>query len=91
MTSTENSLTEEQRILDFVNGSLRPSGEGEPVTDTTLNLVEAGVIDSVGILEMVVFLEDAFGVTVDQESLNPENFSSVSSIAGFVRRSQGGA
>jgi len=91
MTSAENTMTEEQRILEFVNESLRPSGEGEPVSDTTLNLVEAGVIDSVGILEMVVFLEDSFGVKVDQESLNPENFSSVASIAGFVRRSRGGA
>lgn len=89
MTSTEGTLTEEQRILEFVNTSLRPSGE--PVTDVAQNLIETGVIDSVGILELVMFLEDAFGMTVDQESLSPENFSSVASVAGFVQQTRNGA
>lgn len=89
MTSAEHTLTEEQRILEFVNESLRPSGE--PVSDIGLNLIEAGVIDSVAILELVIFLEDTFGVKVDSDSLNPENFGTVAGMAGFVRRARDGA
>ena len=87
MTSAEHTLTEELRILEFLNATLHPTGK--PVTDVELNLIEAGVIDSVGILELVVFLDEAFGVRVEQESLSPENFHSVVSVAGFVRRTLG--
>jgi acyl carrier protein len=47
-------------------------------------LLEGGLIDSLGILDVVTFLENQFGVTIADEDLSPENFASVRSIAEFV-------
>ena len=47
-------------------------------------LLESGVLDSLGILEVVSFLEDELGIHVDDENLLPENFHTISCIATFV-------
>jgi len=45
------------------------------------------VIDSTGAVELVVFLQDRFGITVeDEEVAVPENFDSVKNITGYVEK-----
>ena len=50
------------------------------------SLLEKGVIDSTGVLEMVAFLDEKFGVTVLDDELVPSNFDSIKSLAAFVTR-----
>ena len=45
-----------------------------------------GVIDSTGTLELVVFLQDRFGLTVEDEDVVPENFDSIKHVAAYVAR-----
>ena len=52
------------------------------------SLLENGIIDSMGILEIVNFLNDYFGLEVTDEDLIPENFDSVIGISNFVRTKQ---
>jgi acyl carrier protein len=47
-------------------------------------LLESGIVDSQGVLEIVGFLEQQFSVSVADDELIPENFESVSSIVTFV-------
>lgn len=47
-------------------------------------LIENGVLTSLQTVELVMFLEDRFGVTVEDEELDEENFASVSTIADLV-------
>ena len=47
-------------------------------------LLGDGILDSLGILEVVSFLEREFGMTVSDEELLPENFNSISTLAAFV-------
>jgi acyl carrier protein len=49
-------------------------------------LLKSGLIDSLGILEVVTFLEKEFGITVSDEELLPENFASVRSLSKFVQQ-----
>lgn len=49
-------------------------------------LLESGILDSLGILEVVTFLENAFHMTLSDEELVPENFHSIESIAAFVQQ-----
>lgn len=49
-------------------------------------LLESGIVDSLGILELVNFVHEAFGVTVSDEDLQPENFRSLGQLAAFVER-----
>jgi acyl carrier protein len=51
------------------------------------NLLESGVIDSLGVLELVTFMQQEFSVTVDDEDLTPENFQTIEFMARFVARS----
>lgn len=48
------------------------------------SLLENGILDSLGILEVVTFVEGEFQITVDDEELQPENFSSIASMSAYV-------
>ena len=48
-------------------------------------LLEKGIIDSQGILEVVIFLENEFEITVHDEDLLPDNFQSIRSMATFSK------
>ena len=52
--------------------------------DLSASLVETGIIDSTGILEVVLFLEESFAITVDDDDVLPENFDSVERLAAYV-------
>ncbi len=47
-------------------------------------LVEEGIIDSTGILELIEFLESNFGIEVFEAEMVPENLGSISSLTEFV-------
>jgi acyl carrier protein len=47
--------------------------------------LESGMIDSLGILDLVHFLEQEFSVVVADEDLQPENFQSLEAVTDFVR------
>ena len=53
------------------------------------SFLEEGVVDSTGILEMVMFIEEAFNLAVDDEEIVPENFDSVQQLARYVRMKTG--
>jgi acyl carrier protein len=50
------------------------------------SLLDRGLIDSAGILDVVAFIEDAFGVRVDDAEITPENFDSIDGMADFIDR-----
>ncbi|MDY6874847.1 MAG: acyl carrier protein [Chloroflexota bacterium] len=53
------------------------------------SFLEEGVVDSTGVLELVLFVEETFGVTVEDDELLPENFDSVNQLATYVRAKLG--
>jgi acyl carrier protein len=50
------------------------------------SLLDAGLIDSTGILELVAFLEFGFGITIEDVEIIPDNLDSIRAIASYVRR-----
>jgi acyl carrier protein len=48
------------------------------------SLVEQGIIDSTGILELIEFLESRFGIEVSESETIPENLGSISNLTRFV-------
>lgn len=53
------------------------------------SLLEAGVIDSLGVLSLVSFIEKRYAIAVSEDEMMPENFDSIEAIAGFIARRQG--
>jgi len=78
-SNTKYSETIEQFIVDnFL------FGDGAKLAVDT-PLFEKGIIDSTGVLELVAFIEDNFSVTVTDEELVQENFSSLIAIEKFLQ------
>ena len=54
------------------------------------SLLEEGILDSLGLLRLVTFLEEKFTITVSEADLLPENFDSVNAICSYLRSRQPG-
>jgi acyl carrier protein len=50
------------------------------------SLLEEGIIDSVAVIEMVTFLEEAFGIIVEDEEIVPDNLDSVNKIEAYINK-----
>jgi acyl carrier protein len=82
-------VTARERIRGFILEKF-PLTRKQGLKDSD-RLLETGLIDSLGILDLVAFLEAEFGLIVSDEELLPENFQSVECIAQFVDSKRDGA
>lgn len=60
--------------------------DSEDLLNNDDSFLEKGIIDSTGILEVVMWMEDTFGVETEDTELIPENLDSVNNIANFIER-----
>jgi acyl carrier protein len=74
----------EQSLRDFIRTNFYVP-DSEIVPDDA-SLRDLGIVDSTGVLEVVLFLEREHGVTVADAELLPQNLDSIAAIAAFVRR-----
>ena len=74
-------------VTEVVKGFLMEYECIEPVqeVEASESLLELGIIDSVIILKMVSFLEDKYGIEIDEDDLMPENFDSLTAISTYVQ------
>jgi len=75
----------EERIRAYIAENILFSGNGYPHADDT-SFLEEGIVDSMGIMELVTFVDESFGITVEDEEVVPDNFDSVSRLAAYIRR-----
>jgi len=54
--------------------------------DDDVSFLEEGIIDSVGIMELITFVEDNFKFSVEDEDLTPDNFDSVAKLTAYIER-----
>jgi len=64
-------------------------GNDDGLSDES-SFLEEGIIDSTGILELVSFLEEEFGITVEDEELIPENLDSINNVVNYLARKLAG-
>ena len=72
-----------QQIRSFVFSNF-PASKDRFVDDTT-SLLESGIVDSLGVLDIVSFLESEFGLLMNDDELIAENFDSIAALTSFVR------
>jgi acyl carrier protein len=77
----------EDDIRRFISEELRPA-QTDVLTDT-YPLLDRQVLDSMGLFQLVAYLEDDLGVEVGDDELGPEHFQTISSIAQLVRSKRG--
>ncbi len=61
-----------------------PLGGDIAALEPTASLLDAGIIDSTGVLELLMFIESEFGLVVPDEDLVPENFDSLDAIGRYL-------
>ena len=60
-------------------------GDGASLENDT-SFLDSGTVDSTGVLELIMFLESAYGVKVAPEEMVPENLDSINRVAQFLQR-----
>lgn len=68
----------------FINNHFLKGAKSIALHDDTL-FIDAGIIDSVGVLELVAFIEETFGFRVEDEELIPENLDSINRLVTYVK------
>ncbi len=79
-------MTLQQQIRDFVTSNFYVA-DPKALEDRT-SLLDQGIIDSTGVLEVIMFIESTFGVSVVDSEMLPDNLDSIERIAAFVARKQ---
>lgn len=73
------------QIKQYLAENFLFSDDGYQLSDSA-SFLEEGVVDSTGVLELVMFVEETFDITVEDEEIVPENFDSVAQLAGYIHR-----
>ena len=60
--------------------------DDQSALDSGDSFLDKGILDSTGILEVIYFLEDEFGIKVEDTEMVPENLDSVNNIVAFIER-----
>lgn len=72
-------------IREFIVSNFLFGQEGDGLADDQ-SFLESGVIDSTGLLELVSFVEQRYGISIADKELVPENLDSLRNISQFVAR-----
>jgi len=76
-----------QQIKDFILKNFLFTDDASALKNDQ-SLMSSGVLDSTGILELITFVEDTFGIKVSDDEMLPGNFDSVDAVSAFVSRKQ---
>jgi len=76
-------MSHENTIRQFLVTNFAPDMDPSEI-EADYDLLEGGVIDSLGLLTLISWVEDHFGISVEDEDLSPAKFSSVDSIRTYV-------
>lgn len=72
------------KVRQFIKENFYAASSSDLTDDASL--LDLGIVDSTGILEVVAFIEEAFEITVDDAEMLPENLDSIQNIVAFVGR-----
>jgi acyl carrier protein len=70
------------QIRTFVTSNFYVADPG--ALEDEASLLDRGIIDSTGVLEVIFFIEETFGIKVEDSEMLPENLDSIERIANFV-------
>jgi acyl carrier protein len=75
------------KIKEFIVEEFMPDVSVEEL-DADYDLLEGGVVDSLGLLKVVAWLETGFDIEVDDSELGPESFRTVKAINDYIDKAR---
>ena len=76
-------MTRRQQIKQFILGNFLFTDDDNALADDT-SLIQQGVVDSTGILELIGFIEETWSIQVPPQDMTPANFDSLGSIDRYL-------
>ena len=73
-----------QAVRDFITSSFLY--EQKRTFRNNDSFMEEGILDSTGVVQLVAFLEETYGITISDEELIPDNLDSLSKVTSFIAR-----
>ena len=77
------------KLKEFIMTEISPDLNLAQLDDNE-PLIESGIIDSLGILKILAFMDETFGVDLSSDQIKLENFKNVSSICALIDRQKNG-
>jgi acyl carrier protein len=74
-----------QQIIDFISTNFLFNDEQKEI-DEKASLLETGVIDSTGVLELIAYIEETFNIKVEDEEIVPENLDTILDITYYIKQ-----
>lgn len=84
---TTETLTIESTLRQHLAREILFTGSTYPHRDED-SFLEHGIVDSMGVMQLVMYVEEHFGVAVNDADIVPDNFDSVARLAAYIRRKQ---
>jgi acyl carrier protein len=88
--SSTNLSPLERELHEFIAGELMSAGAAPPVGPED-DLIKRGIVDSLGVMQLVDFCESRYGITVTDADLVPANFQTVRRLADYVEHKRVGS
>ncbi len=82
-------MTVEHDVREFVRESFYVTDDAE-LTEN-VSLIDSGIVDSTGMMDIILFLESRYAISIEDHETTPENLETISRIASFVARKQAAA
>lgn len=73
-------------MKEQIRAFLKENGAAPEMTEysDSESLLEAGVIDSAAMIDLITFLEKTYKVSIDEDDMIPENFDSIDAIVDYI-------
>jgi acyl carrier protein len=78
-------MSTKEIIKEFISHELLHDNKETPLNDED-QLIELGIIDSLGIMTLLAFVEERFSLQISGDDLIPENFGSIAAISDLIER-----
>jgi acyl carrier protein len=78
-------MSTKEIVREFISHEMLHDSRETPINDED-QLIESGIIDSLGIMTLLVFLEEKFSLQISGDDLIPENFGSINTISDLIDR-----
>jgi acyl carrier protein len=77
-------MTSEQKVRNYILENYLFTDD-QSALDNGDSFLNKGILDSTGILEVIYFLEDEFGIKIEDEEMIPDNLDSINNILVFLK------
>ena len=74
-----------QQVVQFIISNFL-FDENQQSIDEKESLLEAGILDSTGVIELIAFIEETYGIKIEDEEIIPENLDTILDITYFIEQ-----